>query len=104
MTRALEETDRRRRIQQAHNRENGITPETIRKAITETFDFGPAAAPAADPEAGTLDRYGSSSDIVADIRGLEAQMHAAARDLDFEQAAELRDRIKRLKELVLLET
>jgi excinuclease ABC subunit B len=104
MAQALEETDRRRRIQQAHNRKNGITPETIRKAITETFDFGQTAAPVADAASETLGRYASPEEVVADIRRLEAQMHAAARDLDFEQAADLRDRIKRLKELVLLET
>jgi len=103
MARALEETDRRRRIQQAYNRKHRITPTTIRKAITETFDFG-QAAPATGGVVEALDRYGSADDIVADIRALESQMHAAARDLDFEQAAELRDRIRRLKELVLLET
>jgi excinuclease ABC subunit B len=104
MARALEETDRRRRIQQAHNRKHGITPETIRKAITETFDFGQAASPAAEAASEALDRYASPEEVVADIRRLEAQMHAAARDLDFEQAADLRDRVKRLQELVLLET
>jgi excinuclease ABC subunit B len=100
MAQALDETARRRRIQEAYNREHGITPETIRKAITETFDFGPLNAPA-PAVAEALERYSSSDAIVADIRELERQMHAAARDLDFEQAAELRDRIKELKELVV---
>ena len=104
MAQALEETDRRRGIQQAYNRKHRITPETIRKAITETFDFGQTPAAVADGALETLDRYASPEEIVADVRTLEKQMHAAARDLDFEQAAELRDRIKRLKELVLLET
>jgi len=104
MTQALEETARRRRIQEAYNQAHGITPETIRKAITETFDFGSAASPATGVVAEGRERYGSSEEFAADIRELERQMHAAARDLDFEQAVDLRDRIKQLRELLLLET
>jgi excinuclease ABC subunit B len=105
MQQAIDETTRRRTIQQAYNQTHGITPESIHKAITGTFDFGahpppsPAARVAENPA-----EYGSLEDVDAEIRKLEKQMHQAAGDLDFERAADLRDRIKRLQRLIVLET
>ncbi len=94
---ALAETERRRRLQEAYNQAHGITPEGIRKAIREvlqsvyerdyyTVEIGPVEETPESVEA-----------ISARVRELEAQMHEAARRLDFERAAELRDRIHALK-------
>ncbi|MFO7708965.1 MAG: excinuclease ABC subunit UvrB [Desulfobacterales bacterium] len=105
MRQAMEETARRRAIQEAHNRRHAITPEGIRKAVADTFDFssGPAAGPGtgvADPPAETA----SVEDLEEQIRGLEIEMRTAAKDLDFERAVELRDRITALRRLLVLET
>ena len=106
MQQAIDETDRRRNIQQAYNRRHGITPETVHKAITETFDFGTGPGrrrrSAGWPRSST--EYGSLEDVDAEIRRLEKQMHQAARELDFERAADLRDQVKRLQRLIVLET
>jgi excinuclease ABC subunit B len=104
MRQALDETRRRRSIQQAYNASHGITPETIQKAVTEIFDFGPTpAAPAVGRVEEELTGYGTLDDVEAEIRRLEKQMHQAARELDFEAAAELRDKVKRLRQLIVLE-
>ncbi len=104
MEQAIEETGRRRRIQQGYNTQHGITPETIRKAITETFDFGGDAQGARTPAvAEDLASYGSLEELEEKVRALEKQMHAAAGELDFEYAAELRDRIRDLKKLAVME-
>jgi excinuclease ABC subunit B len=105
MQRAIDETRRRRTIQHAYNATHGITPETIQKAITEIFDFG--ASPqleAVDQVEEELTEYKTLEDVEADIRRLETQMHQAARELDFEAAAELRDRVRSLRRLIVLET
>jgi excinuclease ABC subunit B len=105
MRQAIEETARRRTIQQAYNQRHGITPESIHKAITGTFDFGTGPPPSpVGRVAEDLAEYGSLEDVDAAIRKLEKQMHQAAGDLDFERAANLRDRIKSLQRLIVLET
>jgi len=98
MAATLRETERRRRLQAAYNAEHGITPESIRSSIREllqtvyerdyyTVEVGPAAEEVpGDPAA-----------LEARIKELEAQMRDAARRLDFERAAELRDRVKALR-------
>ena len=98
MAATLRETERRRRLQAAYNAEHGITPASIRSSIREllqtvyerdyyTVEVGPAAEEVpADPAA-----------LEARIKELEAQMKDAARRLDFERAAELRDRVKALR-------
>jgi excinuclease ABC subunit B len=102
MRQAMEETDRRRAIQQAYNRRHGITPAGIRKAVADTFEFSGEAAAADDaapppPEAASLEEFEER------IRVLEAEMRAAARDLDFERAVELRDRIRALRRLLVMD-
>jgi excinuclease ABC subunit B len=92
---AIEETQRRRQVQEAYNIEHGITPQGIRKAIrditervrvvTETRTPYVAEAPVA------------KEDVVRLIKELETQMKAAARSLEFEKAALLRDRIIELR-------
>jgi excinuclease ABC subunit B len=105
MQQAIDETNRRRGIQQAHNEAHAITPESIQKAITGTFDFGASAPPSpASRVAEDLSEYGSLEDVDAEIRRLEKQMHQAARELDFERAADLRDQVKSLQRLIVLET
>jgi excinuclease ABC subunit B len=105
MQQTIEETSRRRQIQQAYNQAHGITPASVHKAIAGAFDFVTGAPPsqaarvAEEPAA-----YDSLEDVDAEIRRLETQMHQAAQELDFERAAELRDRVKRLQRLIVLET
>jgi excinuclease ABC subunit B len=105
MQQAIDETNRRRDIQQAYNRRHGITPASIHKAVAGTFDFGanpPPSLPAQVAEAPAV--YESLEDVDADIRRLEKQMHQAARELDFERAADLRDQIKSLQQAIVLGT
>jgi excinuclease ABC subunit B len=98
MQQAIDETRRRRRIQQDHNQRHHITPASIRKAIRESFEFGSAAPPApAATVAEDLGTYTSLEQLDPVIRKLEKQMHQAAHELDFERAAELRDRIRELQ-------
>jgi excinuclease ABC subunit B len=98
MAETLRETERRRAIQAAYNAEHGITPETIRSTIRELLqtvyerDYYTVEAQAPAPEA-----FESPAELERRIADLEAQMKDAARRLDFEQAAELRDRVKGLK-------
>jgi excinuclease ABC subunit B len=100
MRAALEETARRRRMQQAYNEEHGITPESIRKNIGEilasVYEKDYVAVP--EVEEGPAERFRTVEDIDKEIRALEKRMREAARALEFEKAAEIRDRIKRLRE------
>ena len=101
---AIDETSRRRKIQQAYNRAHGITPASVQKAIAGTFDFVAGAAPtSAGGVAEAPAVYASLEDVDAEIRRLEKQMHQAAKELDFERAAGLRDQIKDLQRRVVLE-
>jgi excinuclease ABC subunit B len=99
MTAAMGETRRRRAIQEAYNKEHGITPETIKKNIGELLssvyehDYAPIPEVAEAPE----ETYGSIEEIDKEVRGLEKQMREAARALEFERAADIRDRIRTLR-------
>lgn len=103
MRSALEETDRRRRMQCSHNAEYGIVPQTITKAAVDVSAlFGLAA----DETAKTLVAeealaYGDTKNIEKRISKLERDMRAAAKDMAFERAAELRDAVIKLRELLL---
>jgi excinuclease ABC subunit B len=101
---SIDETHRRRKIQQAYNRAHNITPETIQKDITQTFDFGNDRGDTAqDHVAETVAAYKSLDDLDAIISALKKEMNQAAKDLEFERAAELRDEIKALQKLIVLE-
>jgi excinuclease ABC subunit B len=98
MRTAMNETDRRRELQEEYNQAHGITPQSIVKQIDDVMssvyerDY---ATPAA-----TLDgteRFHNQQQLDAHIAGLQEQMRAAAANLDFEKAAALRDDIKRLR-------
>jgi excinuclease ABC subunit B len=98
MRRAIEETDRRRQIQIDYNREHGITPKTIIKSIESTLVTAYEADYFKVPlDLETLEEY-SRENIQATIARLEGEMRVAAKALEFERAAELRDRIKYLRE------
>ncbi len=98
MKRAIEETQRRRAIQEVYNRENGITPQTIVKPIEATLITASEADYFKLPtEVDEIEDY-SPANIEATIERLELEMRGAAKRFEFERAAELRDRIKVLRE------
>jgi len=101
---SIDETHRRRKIQQAYNRAHNITPETIQKDITQTFDFGNDRGDTVHNHvAEAVAAYKSLDDIDAVIGSLEKEMNRAAKNLEFERAAELRDEIRALQKLIVLE-
>ena len=96
MRKAIEETQRRREIQDAYNKEHGITPTTIKKAVRDLIAVSKAVAETEvrlqkDPE--SMDK----KELTHLIAQVEKQMRAAAAELNFEQAAELRDKMIELK-------
>lgn len=94
MQRAMDETNRRRGIQQAHNAAHGITPATIQKSIRHGIDVElKARRLAREMVAASEEDY----DINETLRQLEEEMLEAANNLEFEKAAHCRDRIKELK-------
>ena len=102
MASAIEETSRRRARQLAYNQRHGITPTTIRSAIkdiTETIYPQAAVSPPQTAESGA--DYQDLAGLRREIKALTAEMREAAAELAFEEAASLRDRIKRLRELEL---
>lgn len=100
---AIEETERRRKIQLEYNEEHGIKPETIRKAISDISSFitdgGDASQLSAKEAAEELKRLGAEN-AQAILTDLEEEMARAAEALDFEQAAALRDRIVEIKNIL----
>ncbi|WP_378950452.1 excinuclease ABC subunit UvrB [Pelosinus sp. sgz500959] len=97
MKRAIEETNRRRDIQQAYNVEHDITPMTIQKRVKDLIETTKVAE---QSEVYTVDRIGhlSQSEMIDMIGNLEKEMRVASKQLQFERAAELRDMIVELKE------
>jgi excinuclease ABC subunit B len=94
MQRAIEETGRRRQVQEAYNKEHGITPQGIRKAIRDITERVQAVAETRAPYMVTPI---SKEEISQLIKQLEYQMKAAAKNLEFEKAAMIRDRISELR-------
>ena len=107
MQRTIDETSRRREKQQAYNEAHDITPATVQSAVKDTihqylrqagYDFGESQTA---PQASAEDQgfYGSLRELENEIGRLEAEMNQAARELAFEEAAVLRDKIKALRKL-----
>ncbi|MFB2863118.1 excinuclease ABC subunit UvrB [Aeromonas sp. MdU4] len=101
---AIEETERRRALQHAHNLKHGITPKGLNKSVGDVMDMGGSRSAgkagkggrkAAEPQGEYHVR--SASEIAKEIKRMEEQMFQHARDLEFEQAAALRDQIQRLR-------
>jgi len=101
MKQAISETKRRRKIQKAFNKKNNIVPETIKKDITTAFDSLYASDDVADRVAESIAAYGSLDNIDEIIKSLKKEMAQAAKNLEFEKAANLRDQIKELKKISL---
>jgi excinuclease ABC subunit B len=100
--RMVEETVRRRSIQEEYNRREGLTPTSIRKAVSDVLSSIYEADYAPDPLAGeTEPEYGSMEEVERGIRALEKEMKEAAAGLEFERAAVLRDRIGEMRKLEL---
>ncbi|MDH0448789.1 MULTISPECIES: excinuclease ABC subunit UvrB [Shewanella] len=110
MAKAMGETERRREKQHAYNLEHGIVPKGVVKRITDVMDVDDgrdtekgyrqaSLGKVAEPKA---KRYqADAAQLSHDIDKLEKQMHEHARNLEFEQAAALRDEVKRLRELLI---
>ncbi len=100
MQRAINETNRRRKLQQEFNRQHGITPESIKKSIQDIVgsifesDYVTVSIAAEDGQ-----EYISRDDIPKQVKKLQKEMREAAKELEFERAAELRDEIKRLEKI-----
>ncbi len=108
MQRTIEETERRRKIQEEYNQEHGIVPQTIRSRVKDSMQqhlkaSGYQAADAMEADlleaAEELPVYYTIKELETEIRKLEKQMQEAARELAFEEAAALRDKIKVLRKL-----
>ena len=102
MDQAILETNRRRRIQEEYNRVHGITPQTVKKSIrnilSSVYESDYFTVPMVSD---VQEEYGSVKEIPNLIQKLKKEMKEAATHLEFERAAEIRDRIQRLEEVEL---
>jgi len=103
---SIDETERRRHKQMLHNQEHGITPQALNKKVTDILEGSPYAARSSkrgDKAAESAADYDSRkagftpAQLASEIKKLEKEMYKAAKELDFEAAASLRDQVKQLK-------
>ena len=100
MKHAIEETERRRKIQQKYNEEHGITPTTIKKAVRDLI----AISKAVEEKSKDMEKDLESMDVKELNKlqkELQKKMHKAAAELNFEEAAQLRDRMLEVKKMLL---
>jgi excinuclease ABC subunit B len=106
MTRAIGETDRRRNKQIAHNKKMGITPQgiikTVRDMIDGVYDAGEAQEQRKAAQSEAIYQAMSEKELTREIKRVEKDMLDAARNLEFERAAELRDNLKKLKQRLFI--
>jgi len=108
MQRAIDETTRRREVQQAYNEKHGITPVGIKKSIQDVMEAGDAPGKGGDRGRGRGKQKASKDDFsqlstaqaTKKMGQIEKQMYECARNLEFEQAAQLRDQLDQLRENV----
>ena len=113
MRRALDETERRRETQLAFNEEHGITPQGVKKSVEDILEaaYAPGSKRSSDRKksAGASERKGADytvldpKNMAKEIARLEEQMYQHAKNLEFEQAAQLRDQIESLREHSLIQ-
>jgi excinuclease ABC subunit B len=113
MAKAIGETDRRREKQRLHNEKYGIVPKGVVKRITDVMDVGDSKQGNRSSNKGyqksaqqskvaeSKAHYVNVSDLSHQIDRLEKQMHEHAKNLEFEQAAALRDEVKQLREQII---
>ena len=101
MRRALDETDRRRGLQRAFNREHGITPRGVAKAVRALLERPEDAREEENPLSRRSRRKLTAENVGREIRDLERKMLRHAQNLDFEKAAEMRDQIRIIRRQVL---
>ncbi|MCP5424102.1 MAG: excinuclease ABC subunit UvrB [Gammaproteobacteria bacterium] len=107
MRRAMDETERRRAKQQAYNEAHGITPQSVKKAVLDILEGAHAGAPLPARQyaqvAEEAAEYAALSPaaLLKKIKQMEQRMYRHARDLEFEEAAKLRDEIQRIREFGL---
>jgi excinuclease ABC subunit B len=101
MSRAINETNRRRHLQLQYNEERGIDPQTVRKQVSDILELVQSEVPAADRRRREVEKRRpldlEGEDLHRLLMSLEDEMHEAAKELRFEYAARLRDEIAELK-------
>jgi excinuclease ABC subunit B len=106
MRRAIDETERRRTKQLAYNAEHGITPKGVQKRIKDiidgVYDYGTAREELKAAQNEARYEHMGEKDLTREVKRLEKEMLDAARNLEFERAAQLRDQLKRLKERLFI--
>ncbi|MCA0044154.1 excinuclease ABC subunit UvrB [Celeribacter sp. ASW11-22] len=102
MQRAMDETDRRRARQMAYNEEHGITPQTVKKNVDDILAGLYQGDVDMNRVTATIDRPAAGQNLQAVLEGLKTDMRVAAENLEFEEAARLRDEIKRLETVDLV--
>ena len=103
MAKAIDETERRRDIQHAHNVKHGIEPQALVKRITDIMDIGEDAQPKDNLRLirKESNKVLSAKEIASQIKELDGKMHAYASDLEFEKAASIRDQIHELQQQLI---
>ncbi len=99
MDKAISETERRRKIQDAYNKEHGITPQTIKKAVRELIRIS-SKADAGMEELQKDPEYMSEEELQKQIAKIMKKMNQAAAELNFELAASLRDQMIKMKKIL----